>query len=347
MPTTRQGMNSAEIKQIVAQRVTNAIEAIDIYETKTRMARDSTDRVVRQGAKVAKNANNKRNGNVVMAEILANNKISDKRSLDLKLLDQITRMDMLGNCLTATSDSPALQDECSKLKNQNYGKQKVNEVKARGDPNFVAAWSPYRLAPFEMQDLTRKLHELSDNGLIRPSSSLRELWVCLSRRRMDPSVIIDRLMKSAHFLPIKETNTMERLTRIYLKEVVTRHEVHLTDPEIIHETTKKIIPIKSKIQAGRDRQKSYPDVRRKPLEFPVRDKVMLKVSPWKGVIHFGKRGKLNSIYIGPFKVLAKVETVAYKLELPQQLRKVHSTFHVSNLKKGLSDESLVIPLEEI
>ncbi|GKB58667.1 putative reverse transcriptase domain-containing protein [Tanacetum coccineum] len=79
----------------------------------------------------------------------------------------------------------------------------------------------------------------------------------------------------------------------------------------------------------------------------VGDKVMLKVSPWKGVIRFGKRGKLNARYIGPFKVLAKVGTVAYRLKLPQQLSKVHSTFHVSNLKKCLSDEPLAIPLDEI
>ncbi|GJX86962.1 putative reverse transcriptase domain-containing protein [Tanacetum coccineum] len=98
-----------------------------------------------------------------------------------------------------------------------------------------------------------------------------------------------------------------------------------------------------RIQAARDRQKSYADVRRKPLEFQVGNRVMLKISPWKGVIRFSKRGKLNPRYIRPFKVLAKVGTVAYRLELPQQLSKVHSTFHVSNLKKGLSDE----PLDEI
>ncbi|GKC77658.1 hypothetical protein Tco_1128432 [Tanacetum coccineum] len=74
---------------------------------------------------------------------------------------------------------------------------------------------------------------------------------------------------------------------------------------------------------------------------------MLKVSPWKGVIRFGKRGKLNPRYIGPFKILAKVRTVAYRLELPEQLSRVHNKFHVSNLKKCLSDESLVIPLDEI
>nr|GEZ60257.1 putative reverse transcriptase domain-containing protein [Tanacetum cinerariifolium] len=80
-------------------------------------------------------------------------------------------------------------------------------------------------------------------------------------------------------------------------------------------------------------------------EFQVGDRVMLKVSPWKGVVRFGKRGKLNPIYIGSFKVLAKVGTVAYRLELPQQLSRVHSTFHMSNLKKCLSDEPLAILLE--
>ncbi|GJZ83564.1 putative reverse transcriptase domain-containing protein [Tanacetum coccineum] len=94
-------------------------------------------------------------------------------------------------------------------------------------------------------------------------------------------------------------------------------DAQLTGPEIIQETTKKIIQIKKRIQVGRDRQKSYADRRRKPLEFEVGDKVMLKVSPWKGVIRFGKRGKLNPRYIGPFKILAKVGTVAYRLELPK------------------------------
>ncbi|GKA70934.1 putative reverse transcriptase domain-containing protein [Tanacetum coccineum] len=101
------------------------------------------------------------------------------------------------------------------------------------------------------------------------------------------------------------------------------------------------------IQAARNRQKCYADVRRKPLEFQDGDRVMLKSSPWKGVVLFGKRGKLNLRYIRPFKVLAKVGTVAYRLELPQQLSRVHNTFHVSNLKKCLSDEPLAIPLDEI
>ncbi|GJU29264.1 putative reverse transcriptase domain-containing protein [Tanacetum coccineum] len=94
-------------------------------------------------------------------------------------------------------------------------------------------------------------------------------------------------------------------------------------------------------------KKSYVDRRRKPLKFQAGDKVMLKVSPWKGVIRFGKRRKLNPCYIGPFKILAKVGTVAYRIELPEQLSRVHSTFHASNLKKCFSDEPLAISLDEI
>nr|GEU44593.1 putative reverse transcriptase domain-containing protein [Tanacetum cinerariifolium] len=211
-------------------------------------------------------------------------------------------------------------------------------------------------------------------------------------------VVVDRLTKSAHFLPMKETGPMDKLARLYIKEVVTRHgipvliicvhdprftsnfwkefqkvmgtwldmsttyhpktdgyhasikaapfealygrkcrspvcwaevrDAQLTGPELIHETIEKIMQIKQRIQAARDRQKSYADVRCKPLEFQVGDRVMLKVSHWKGVVRFGKRGKLNPRYIGPFKVLAEVGTVAYSLELPEQLSKVYSMFHV-------------------
>nr|GEU94373.1 reverse transcriptase domain-containing protein [Tanacetum cinerariifolium] len=109
-------------------------------------------------------------------------------------------------------------------------------------------------------------------------------------------------------------------------------DAQLTDPKLIHETTDKIVQIKQRIQAARDRQKSYANVRCKPLEFQVGDRVMLKVSHWKGVVHFGKLGKLNLRYIGPFKVLAKVRTVAYRLKLLEQLSRVHSTFHMSNMK---------------
>ncbi|GJT37622.1 putative reverse transcriptase domain-containing protein [Tanacetum coccineum] len=238
-------------------------------------------------------------------------------------------------------------------------------------------------------------------------------------------VIVDRLTKSTIFIPIRENDPMEKLARMYLKEVVTRHgipvliicdrdprfssnfwkslqkalgtsldmsttyhpetdgqsertiqtledmlrayaapfealygqkcrspvcwaevgEAQLTGPDLVQETTEKIIQIKQRIQVARDRQKSYADLKCKPMEFQVGDRVMLKVSPWKGVMRFGKRGKLNPRYVGPFKVLEKVRSIAYKLELPQELSRVHNTFHVSNLKKCYSEEPLAVPLE--
>ncbi|GJW22865.1 putative reverse transcriptase domain-containing protein [Tanacetum coccineum] len=119
-------------------------------------------------------------------------------------------------------------------------------------------------------------------------------------------------------------------------------EVQLTGPDMVQETTEKIVQIKQRMQAARDRQKSYADLKRKPMEFQVGFKVMLKVSPWKGVVRFGKRGKLNPRYVRPFKVLEKVGAVAYKLELPQELSRVYNTFHVSNLKKCYADEPLAV-----
>ncbi|GJW91607.1 hypothetical protein Tco_0169160 [Tanacetum coccineum] len=235
-------------------------------------------------------------------------------------------------------------------------------------------------------------------------------------------VIVDRLTKSAHFIPMNEKYKMEKLTRLYLKEIVymstayhletngqsertiqtledmlraclidfgsgwDKHlplaefsnnngyhasikaapfealyerkcgspvcwsevgDAQLTGPDMIRETTEMIVQIKNRLLAARSRQKSYADMRCKPLEFEVGDKVMLKVSPWKGVFRFGKRGKLSPRYIGPFKILSRVGPVAYKLELPRELQVIHNTFHVSNLMKCLSDEELIIPLDEV
>ncbi|GJR34921.1 hypothetical protein Tco_1210605 [Tanacetum coccineum] len=156
---------------------------------------------------------------------------------------------------------------------------------------------------------------------------------------------------------MRETNSMEKLARMYLKEEVTRHgilvsiicdrdlvitvasrlhtfealygrkcrspvcwaevgQVQLTGPEMVQETTENVIQIKQRMEVARDRQKIYADLKCKPMEFQVGERVMLKVSPWKGV-----------------------------LEIPQELSRVHNTFHVSNLKKCYFDEPLVVPLE--
>nr|GEX28687.1 hypothetical protein [Tanacetum cinerariifolium] len=99
------------------------------------------------------------------------------------------------------------------------------------------------------------------------------------------------------------------------------------------------------MRAACDRQKSYANLKHKPMEFQVGDRVMLKVSPWKGVVRFRKQEKLNPRYVGPFKVLEKVETVAYNLELLKELSRVHNTLHVFNLKKCHADESQDVPLD--
>ncbi|GJZ94416.1 putative reverse transcriptase domain-containing protein [Tanacetum coccineum] len=237
----------------------------------------------------------------------------------------------------------------------------------------------------------------------------------------------DTIWVIVNFLPMKKTDSMEKLTQLYLKEVVCRHGVHvliisdrdshfksrfckslqkalgtnldmstayqpqtdvqsersiqtledmlcacaapykalyrrkcrspicwsevgdsqLTDPELIRDTTEKIIQIKNRLLTARSHHKSYADRRTNPLEFEVGDMVLLKVSPWKGAVRFGKRGKLSPRYIGPFIILARVGPVAYTLELPKELKGIHSTFHVSNLKKCLAEGDIVVLMDEI
>nr|GEW63666.1 putative reverse transcriptase domain-containing protein [Tanacetum cinerariifolium] len=228
-------------------------------------------------------------------------------------------------------------------------------------------------------------------------------------------VIVDRLTKSAYFLPMHEDYKMERLARLYLNKIVARRglsisiisdrdsrftsracvldfggswDVHLplvdfsynnsyhssvrcasfealygrkcrspimwaaveegqlTGHELVQESTKKISQIKDRLKAAHDRQKSYAHKRRKPLEFSVGDYVLLKVSPCKGVVRFGKKGKLAPRFVRPFEIIEKVGSVAYRLDLPEELNGVHDTFHVSNLKKCLADPTLQVPLDE-
>ncbi|GJU44904.1 hypothetical protein Tco_1202170 [Tanacetum coccineum] len=121
----------------------------------------------------------------------------------------------------------------------------------------------------------------------------------------------------------------------------------LIGPELVLQTTDRVVLIKEKLKAARDSQKSYADKRRKPLEFEVGDRVLLKVSPWSDVVRFGKKGKLAPRYVGPFIILERIGLVAYRLRLPEELSSVHDTFHVSNLKKCMADASLHVSLDEI
>ena len=124
-------------------------------------------------------------------------------------------------------------------------------------------------------------------------------------------------------------------------------EKQLIGPEIVEVTAEKVNVAKEALRVARERQKTYADKKRRPMEFNVGDLVMLKVSPWKGVIRFGKKGKLSPRFIGPFKVLKRIKDLAYQLELPPELDGIHNTFHVSYLRKCLAEESSVITIQDV
>lgn len=118
-------------------------------------------------------------------------------------------------------------------------------------------------------------------------------------------------------------------------------------PEILRETTEKVALIRTHIKASQDRQKSYADSHRRPLHFAVDDLVFLKVSPMTNVMRFGNKGKLSPRYVGPYRILAKVGDVAYKLELPTALSQIHDVFHVSSLRKYMADPSHILEAEPL
>ncbi|XP_021776059.1 uncharacterized protein LOC110739886 [Chenopodium quinoa] len=166
---------------------------------------------------------------------------------------------------------------------------------------------------------------------------------------------------------MKKTWNMEQLAKAYIKNVVRLHgvpkdivsdrdssmtpfealygrkcrsplcwsdisETIILGPQLIEETTKQVREIQAKIQVAQGRQKSYIDLKRKEEEFQVGDKVLLKVLPMKGVMRFGKKGKLSPKYIGPYEILQRIGKVAYRLALSMDFSKVHDVFHVSQLR---------------
>ena len=104
-------------------------------------------------------------------------------------------------------------------------------------------------------------------------------------------------------------------------------------------TSENVKVVRDNLKIARDRQRSYADNRRRDLQFEIGDRVFLKISPWKGVLRFGKRGKLSLRYIGPYEIVSKVGPVAYRLKLPPELSKIHDTFHVLMLRKYIPDPS--------
>nr|GEV33002.1 retrotransposon protein, putative, Ty3-gypsy subclass [Tanacetum cinerariifolium] len=180
-------------------------------------------------------------------------------------------------------------------------------------------------------------------------------------------VIVDQLTKSAIFVPMRETDTKEKLTRMYLKErslqkalgtsldMSTAYHpqtdgqsemtIRTLEDMLLHHLKQFTVKSVVYLFVGPKLEKLNSSC--KPMKFQVGDRVMIKVSPWKGVVRFGKRGKLNPRNVGPFRVLEKVGSVAYKLKLRHELSRVHNTFHVSNLKKCYADEPLAVPLDEL
>ncbi|KAA3474098.1 DNA/RNA polymerases superfamily protein [Gossypium australe] len=152
-------------------------------------------------------------------------------------------------------------------------------------------------------------------------------------------VIVDRLMKSTYFVPVRTDYSLDRLAEMYITEILRLYGVSLSilsenkihGVDLIKETEQKVKVIRGSLKAASDRQKSYANLKRKDIEFEVGDKVFLKVSPWKKILRFGQKGKLSPRFIGMYEIIERAGPVAYRLMLPPELEKIHNVFHVSML----------------
>ncbi|WVZ70759.1 hypothetical protein U9M48_019401 [Paspalum notatum var. saurae] len=164
-------------------------------------------------------------------------------------------------------------------------------------------------------------------GLPRTQSGFDSIWV-----------VVDRLTKVAHFIPVKTTYSGAKLAELYMSKVRDSLALGSTGgealfgPGIIEDAERQVRMIRENLRIAQTRQKSYADNRRRDLEFAVGDYVYLKVSPIRGLRRFKVKGKLAPRYIGPFKIIDRKGEVAYQLELPDRLSGVHNVFHISQLK---------------
>ncbi|KAL2246181.1 UNVERIFIED_CONTAM: Transposon Ty3-I Gag-Pol polyprotein [Sesamum indicum] len=148
-------------------------------------------------------------------------------------------------------------------------------------------------------------------------------------------VIVDRLTISAHFLPIRQNDSLDKLAELYVSEI-------LEGLELVQETVDKIKTVKKCLKEAQDRQKSYVDKHQREMEYQVGEKVFLKVSPWRGILSFGKQGKLSPRYIGRYEILERVGPLAYRLALPTELSQIHDVFHISMIRRYRSDPSHIL-----
>ena len=125
------------------------------------------------------------------------------------------------------------------------------------------------------------------------------------------------------------------------------NEQKVIGPDIVKDTEEKVQAIRQRLKAASDRQNSYADLKRRDIEYEVGDKVFLKVSPWRKILRFGQKGKLSPRFIGPYEIMKRVGPMAYRLALPPELAKLHDVFHVSMLWRYRSDESHILPMQEI
>ncbi|KAL4273223.1 hypothetical protein GQ457_13G024290 [Hibiscus cannabinus] len=191
-------------------------------------------------------------------------------------------------------------------------------------------WSDARQQAFE------KLKEALTNApvLIQPVSE-KELY--MRQRRWlellkDYDLSIEYHPASIQRAPVCWAETRQKLSPLV---------------DILKGTTEKVKLICDQLKIASDRQKSYVDLKCREIEYVVGDRVFLKVSPWKKVMRFGRKGKLSPRYIGPYEIVERVGSVAYRLLLPPELERIHDVFHVSMLRKYRSDPSHVMPVEEI